>query len=94
MATGPVLHRVHTALHVPLTYFDPWGVPIARSLWWQVCGVALAVFALFHTFIGAGLVLLVFGAAGVWMTATEPQLWKLLKAARKTRTRYDPVKRA
>jgi len=92
MASAPTVHRVHKTLHAPLTY-APLGVPIIRTLWWKICGGALGVYALFHTIIGAGLVLLVFGAAGVWLTAYEPQWWELLKAAKKTRTRYDPVKR-
>jgi hypothetical protein len=92
MPNVPTRHLVHKALHPPLTYFDSVGVPIARGMFWTAASIALAVYVVLNTIIGAGLVLLVLCGFGIWSTHRDPQMWAILKTAATLRTRYDAAK--
>jgi hypothetical protein len=92
MANLPIRHPVHKALHPPLTYFDSVGFPITRGMFWTAAGVALAVYIVLNTIIGAGIVLLVLGGFGIWSTHKDPRMWAMLKTAATLRTRYDAAK--
>jgi hypothetical protein len=65
---------------------------MARGMFWTAAGVALAVYVLVNTILGAGVVLLVLGGFGVWSTHRDPQMWAMLTTAATLRARYDPAK--
>ena len=82
-------NRVFKSLHKPLTYLG-----VERSLFFLICVAAVAVFNLFNSLPGAGVVFLGGFAIGHWLTYEDPVFLRILGRAQRYKQRYDAHKPA
>jgi type IV secretory pathway TrbD component len=80
-------NRVYKSLHKPLTYLG-----VERTLFYFVCVGAVGVFNLFESLL-AGIVVFVGGYVfGRWITATDPEMLKIVEQSERFKLRYDAGK--
>jgi type IV secretory pathway TrbD component len=84
----PVLRPVHRSLNRPLRVCG-----VDRQLFFLAIGLGTAVFNLFHTLLGGLLMWALLYAFGLWATARDPDLLRILLSGAHTRRRFDPIKR-
>ncbi len=87
--TEPVLRPVHRSINRPLRVCG-----VDRRLFFLAIGLGTAVFNLFHTLLGGLLIWALLYAFGLWATARDPDLLRILLSGAHTRRRFDPVKRS
>lgn len=80
-------NRVYKSLHKPLTYLG-----VERSLFFLICVAAVAVFNLFNSLLGAGVLFLGGFAIGHWLTNEDPAFLRILGCAQRYKRRYDAHK--
>lgn len=81
------INLVQRSLSRPLTI---WGAE--RKLFFFAMCIGAGTFNLLGTLLGGMLMFLLLYALARWATRTDPQLFKLLLASRKSRRQYDPAK--
>jgi type IV secretory pathway VirB3-like protein len=84
MASELSLHTVYKSINRPLTI---WGAD--RRLFLLALMLGAAVFNFFGSLIGGGLTFVVLYLGARWLTATDPQLLRVLFNAGTVRTEYD-----
>ncbi len=85
-AREPVLRPVHRSLNRPLRVCG-----VDRRLFFLAIGLGTAVFNLFHTLLGGVLMWALLYAFGLWATARDPELLRILLGAAHARRRFDPI---
>lgn len=89
MHRTPTFHPVYRSMNKPLTI---WGAE--RRLFLLALVIGAAMFNFFGSLLG-GLVMFVALVIGArWVTATDPQLLRIVLNSARFRTRYDPAKLA
>lgn len=86
--SAPVLRPLHRSLNRPLRICG-----VERRLFFLAVGLGTAVFNLFHTLLGGLLMWALLYAFGLWATAHDPDLLRILLNATHARRRFDPLKR-
>ena len=87
MANGRRINLVHRSLSRPLTILGA-----ERRLFFFAMCLGAATFNLLNSLSGGVLMFLLLYFAARWATKTDPQILRLLLAAAKLRTQYDPMK--
>jgi|ERR1035437_6260200 type IV secretory pathway TrbD component len=86
MASELTFHTVYKSMNRPLTI---WGAD--RRLFLLALMLGAAVFNFFGTLVGGLIVFVTLSIAARWLTATDPQLLRVLFNAGRVRTEYDPL---
>ena len=81
------MHPVHKSVNKPLTI---WGVE--RRLFFLALIMGAATFNFFNSFLGGILMFVVLLGMARWVTATDPQMLRILLNSAKIHTHYDPAK--
>jgi len=84
----PVLRPVHRSINRPLRVCG-----VDRCLFFLAVGLGAAVFNLFHTLLGGLLIWALLYVFGLWATARDPALLRILLGSAHARRRFDPIKR-
>jgi type IV secretory pathway TrbD component len=86
MASDPLFHTVYKSINRPLTI---WGAD--RRLFLLALMLGAAVFNFFGGLVGGVAVFTVLYLAARWLTATDPQLLRVLFNSGRVRAEYDPL---
>jgi type IV secretory pathway TrbD component len=86
-ASEVVRRPVHRSINRPLRVCG-----VDRRLFFLAIGLGAAVFNLFHTLVGGVLMWGLLYAFGLWATARDPELLRILLGAAHARRRFDPIK--
>jgi type IV secretory pathway TrbD component len=87
MAYQPRINLVQRSLSRPLTILGA-----ERKLFFFAMCLGAATFNLLGSLLGGLLIFLLLYFVAHWVTATDPQILRLLIRAAKLRTQYDPAK--
>ena len=86
MASELTFHTVYKSMNRPLTI---WGAD--RRLFFLALMLGAAVFNFFGSVVGSLALFVVLVVAARWVTATDPQLLRVLFNAGRVRTEYDAL---
>ena len=86
MASELTFHAVYKSMNRPLTI---WGAD--RRLFFLALMLGAAIFNFFGSVVGSVVLFVVLVVAARWVTATDPQLLRILFNAGRVRTEYDPL---
>src|SRR5436309_5685280 len=87
MAEVPTYRPVYKALHRPLTVCG-----VDRRLFFLALLLGAATFNVFYSFLGGLLMFASLYGFGLWATARDPEMLRIIVASSRSRRRYDPGK--
>jgi type IV secretory pathway TrbD component len=87
MTCESLTHRVYRSLNRPLTI---WGVE--RRFFFLALAIGSATFNFFGSLLAGLLMFIALYTFGRWVTATDPQMLRILLNSSRSRQRYDPLK--
>jgi type IV secretory pathway VirB3-like protein len=87
MTSDPLIHRVYRSLNRPLTI---WGVE--RRFFFLALAIGSATFNFFGSLLAGLVMFIALYAFGRWVTATDPQMLRILLNSSRWCRRYDPLK--
>jgi type IV secretory pathway TrbD component len=87
MHRTPTFHPVYRSMNKPLTI---WGAE--RRLFLLALVIGAAMFNFFGSLLGGLLMFVALFIGARWITATEPQLLRIVLNSARFRTHYDPAK--
>jgi type IV secretory pathway TrbD component len=87
MANAKRINLVHRSLSRPLTILGA-----ERKLFFFAMCLGAATFNLLNSLLGGVLIFVLLYFLARWATQTDPQILRLLLAAAKLRSQYDPMK--
>lgn len=80
-------HPVYRSLNRPLTILGA-----ERRLFFMAAVIGAATFNFFGSLLGGLLMFIALWGAGVWVTAQDPQMLRILLNSARWKTQYDPAK--
>ena len=87
MSNEARMNPIHRSLNKPLTILG-----VERKLFFLAMCMGAATFNMLSSLLGGILIFFLLYLAARWATKTDPQILRLLLAAAKLRTQYDPMK--